>query len=98
MPSSQPENQLDSDLDNILANLAWNGKYFDSGQEVVNAGEVIKAKEAIDRLVTEARIDELQGSLVALTSHAKPIRENAIEHMENRIAELQSQLTNKEEK
>lgn len=53
MPSSQPENQLDNDLDNILANLAWNGKYFDSGQEVVNAGEVIKAKLALTNAVKE---------------------------------------------
>jgi hypothetical protein len=51
---------LDNDLDNILAKLAWNGKYTDSGQEVVNAGEVIKAKEAIDQY-TQSKLKAFAG-------------------------------------
>ena len=35
-------------VDNILAILAWKGKYTDSGQEVVDAGEVERAKAAIN--------------------------------------------------
>lgn len=38
-------------VDNILAILAWKGKYTDSGQEVVDAGEVERAKADLYQLM-----------------------------------------------
>lgn len=38
-------------VDNILAILAWKGKYTDAGQEVVNAGEVKQAKAELYQLM-----------------------------------------------
>ncbi len=63
-PSSQPENQLDNDkdLNNILANLAWSGKYFDSGQEVLNAFAVKEAKDLIDQY-TQSKLKAFAGDM-----------------------------------
>lgn len=50
----------DKELDNILANLAWNGKYTDSGQEIVDKGAVEKAKDLIDQY-TQSKLKAFAG-------------------------------------
>ena len=51
-------------VDNILAILAWKGKYTDSGQEVVDAGEVERAKAAINNHYKELFLSIIGEDLV----------------------------------
>ena len=52
---------MDKTIENVLARLAWTGKYTDSGQEVVNAGAVAEATQAI----TQAMLDVLPEKITA---------------------------------
>lgn len=65
MTTTQPKDHLDNDkdLNNILANLAWSGKYFDSGQEVLNAFAVKEAKDLIDQY-TQSKLEAFAGEVL----------------------------------
>ncbi|CAN5694098.1 hypothetical protein BH23PAT2_BH23PAT2_08300 [soil metagenome] len=49
-----PKPQANKSIENILARLAWNGKYADAGQEVVSAGAVAEATRAITQAMLDA--------------------------------------------
>lgn len=52
--TNTPKPQASKTIDDVLARLAWSGKYTDAGQEVVSAGAVAEATQAITQAMLEA--------------------------------------------
>ena len=48
------------EIQSIAVNLALNGSYIDCGQQISNTGVILKATQAINQLILQERIDELE--------------------------------------
>ena len=72
-------------LTNILANVAQNGSYLDSGQLVMDGGVIDKAKKDIEALITkavvEARIEALEWALNDLNMSDTDTKANLEEYI-----------------
>lgn len=103
-PMSNPPLE-ESKIEEIILDLAWNISEipFDYLKENFNNSKLGEATQAISKLLIKARIDELEKLLgyqwvrsVQGTAQLNPPQEKLIvyvEDIENRIAELQKELS-----